>query len=239
MDGMKEDSQLSPWQAWSYEVQQKLKAHQESIEKLECTLADVCAQLKKLEAKPSYTIENIQYHFDQLKVEKLEGTLNIGMTAPDLGAGAAAEEEGQPQPANIEQLSVLNGTGEIYPSASSSIAPPTAPYSDIIRKLNAFLDSDAHHYLLHQEQELELPLDPHHRRIIIEDVRNQMPTRIHYYLQQLQKENQEQTGLYPDLLSDKVYAKSKRDAENAMNAYMRQLKASSLSNGGYQPNDQL
>ncbi|MFD0586768.1 spore germination protein GerPC [Paenibacillus sp. GCM10027627] len=233
---MKDESGLSPWQTWSYEVQQKLKAQQQQIEQLECTIADICGQLKKLEARPTHNIEKIEYHFDQLKVEKLDGTLNIGMSAPDSGAKAGQGDGvgGISVPDNIEQLSIGGGNGmtNTYPSAAQTIQPPAAPYQDIYRKLNYFLDTEAHQQLIQHGQELNLPLDPHHRKIIIEDVRKQLPPRIHYYLQQHVKDNTEHSDLFPDLLADKVYAKARRDAETAILAYVRKLKAGSPSNGG-------
>ena len=38
--------------------------------------------MKTAESRPLYHIDSLAYHFDQLKVEKLDGTLNIGMTPP-------------------------------------------------------------------------------------------------------------------------------------------------------------
>lgn len=222
---MKDENQLSPWQAWSYEVQLKLKAHEELIDKLECTVKELCEQVKKLEAKPTYTIESLQYNFDQLKVETLEGTLNIGMSAPELG-GNEEEENGED---SVGQLSV--GQGNVFPAASPGITPPGAPYQDILGRLNRFLDSDAQQYLHQCEQEMGMPLDPFHRRIIIEDIRKQMPTRIQYYLTLQQKEVGTNMP-YPDLITDRVFTKTKRDAEAAMNAYMSRLKSDNISNNG-------
>ncbi|GKU79683.1 spore germination protein GerPC [Paenibacillus sp. L3-i20] len=225
---MKEQNQLSPWQVWSNAVEQRLKNNKLQIEQLECTVADLCAQLKKLEAKPTYNIESIEYHFDQLKVEKLDGTLNIGMTAPGMGGNGGNGVE--PFSSNIEQLSVNNQNQ--YPSASPAITPPEGPYNDIFRKLNHFLDNDAPHLLMQHEDALTLPLDPYHRKIIIEDVRKQMPTRIHYYLQRMKKEDKEALDAYPNLLIDDVYGKTKQDAETAISAYMRQLKEGNALPGG-------
>lgn len=226
---MKDNGQLSPWQAWSYEVMQKLKAHQELIEQLECTVNDLSAQLKKLEAKPTYNIESIQYHFDQLKVEKLEGKLNIGMSVPGLNPGG---ENGDNGDSSIEQLSVPQGDANAYPAAIPAMEPPDAAYRNVYSRLISFLNTEAHQALLQYEQELELPLDPYHRRIIIEDVRRQMPPRIHYYLQMHKKDNDEHASLYPDLMADEVYAKTRRDAEAAIGTYMRSLKAGNPGGGG-------
>lgn len=66
------------------------------VQQLQCQVNDqqalidrLCQQIEALnermnaaENKPYYHVDTIQYHFDQLKVEKLSGTLNIGMSAP-------------------------------------------------------------------------------------------------------------------------------------------------------------
>lgn len=245
---MKDEKQLSPWQAWSYEVMQKLKSQQERIEMLECTVDDLCNQLKRLEAKPAYTVENIQYHFDQLKVEKLEGTLNIGMSLPDgdafgaeAGNGGAngnggtngnGGNNGNGGSGQIDQFTVGQGSGNVFPAASPAITPPPDSYNNIYRRISQFLDTEAHQTLLKYEKELDLPLDPYHRRIIIEDVRKQMPTRIQFYWQMQTKDGADTAKLYPDLIADRVFDKTKRDAETAIDAYMRSLKNGNSMNGG-------
>lgn len=56
------------------------------IRTLERRLSVLEARLQELESQPRTTIERIEYKFDQLKVETLEGTLNIGL-APPWGRG--------------------------------------------------------------------------------------------------------------------------------------------------------
>lgn len=230
---MKEENQLSPWQAWSYEIMKQLKMQLERIERLECTVDDLCKQLKQIESKPSYNIENIQYHFDQLKVEKLEGTLNIGMSLPD-GDTFGSEEAngGTGNSGNIDQFSVGQSSGNVFPSASPAITSPPEQYNDIYRRLTQYLDTEAHQSLLNYEKELAMPLDPYHRKIILEDIRKQMPTRIQFYWQMQTKDGTDTASLYPDLIADRVFDKTKRDAESAINAYMRGLKAGNPMNGG-------
>ncbi|MEK3881585.1 spore germination protein GerPC [Paenibacillus sp. PL2-23] len=225
---MKDDSQLSPWEVWSYQVQQKLQAQDNRIAALEETVVELTARLKKLEEKPKYTIENIQYHFDQLKVEKLEGTLNIGMSAPELDA-VEKNEQGEAMD-SVGQLSL--GQGNVYPAANAVQSQPGAPFQDVLARLNSFLDSEAHGLILNHEQELELPLDPYHRRIIVEDIRKQMPSRIQYYMQASQASAQDSAALYPDLIANRIYDKTRRDAEAAISAYMKRLKQGNADIGG-------
>lgn len=210
---MQQQTPISPWQAWSLEIQQKVTAQQEQIENLENQVAALCDKLKQFEVRPTYHIDKIEYKFDQLKVEKLDGTLNIGMTAP--GGG------GNPFPDNIEQLSVPSQ--QSYPSAGPTTTPTSGPYNDIQSKMNQYLDNRAEQKLLTYEKELGIPLDPYHRRIVIEDIRKQVPSRIQYYMQRSDDPNGQQASYEGEDLIDFVLNKTTRDTDAALLAYMRQL----------------
>ena len=59
-------------QAYIYQQDKVLRDLQKKIQTIEETVSD----LKK---RPSVKVERMEYKFDQLKVETLEGTLNIGL----------------------------------------------------------------------------------------------------------------------------------------------------------------
>ncbi|GGG56569.1 spore germination protein GerPC [Paenibacillus radicis (ex Gao et al. 2016)] len=212
----------SPWHAWLHEVQARLSRQEEQIRSLEMKLSAVCDQLQQLETKPTYNIENLQYHFDQLKVEKLEGTLNIGMTPPG----------SESPPGDIEQLSAKKQN--VFPSAAAGISPPSAggPYSDVQAQMNQYLDTMAPQKLMQMESDIGLTLDPYHRRLIINDIRKQLPTRIHYYMQTAAKD-QAGTPLDADgeaAFKADIFAKTSRDADAALQQYLCQLQGSDNSN---------
>lgn len=220
---MQEPRPMSPWQSWAYDVQRKLHEQQASIEKLEERISALCDQIKQLEARPAYNIESIEYHFDQLKVESLEGTLNIGMTAPGT--------DGETFPGTIEQLSTA--TPEVFPSSSPAIVPQTGPTADITEEMNRYLDSEAPAKLKNYENEFCLPLDPYHRRIIIEDIRKQMPSRVEYYINQQSKgQNGKTNGTDDGALKEAVLSKTIRDTDAALLAYMNQLRTGTPASGG-------
>ncbi|WP_138753377.1 spore germination protein GerPC [Paenibacillus sinopodophylli] len=220
---MQQPNPLSPWQMWSLEVQNKLGEQQEQLDTLHAQVQALCDQIKQLERRPTYNIESIEYHFDQLKVEKLDGTLNIGMTAPGTGDDSF--------PGSIDQLSVKKP--EVFPSAGPSIPSPSAMYNDIFDEMTRYLNVEAPQALLAYEQELCIPLDPYHRKIIIEDIRKQVPSRIHFYMQKRENSNKsEQTAEDDTAASADVLAKTKRDADAALLSYMRQLQTGMASSGG-------
>jgi spore germination protein PC len=218
---------LSPWQAWAHDVMHKLTVQQTIIEKLEQQVAELCEQVKQLEAKPAYNIESIEYHFDQLKVEKLDGTLNIGMTAPGSG--------GDHFPGSIEQISVPTPAPapEVFPSAAPAVTPPSPLYNEIFNNMNRYLDTDATERLIAMETDLCIPLDPFHRRIILNDIKKQMPTRINYYMQQSNNSgNDNETPDTNENTGEVVLVKAIRDADAAMLAYMQQLQKGIPPSGG-------
>ncbi|OMF34224.1 hypothetical protein BK133_12955 [Paenibacillus sp. FSL H8-0548] len=220
---MQQQNPLSPWQTWSLEVQHKLKEQQEQLEALEAKVAALCEQMKQLEARPTYNIESIEYHFDQLKVEKLDGTLNIGMTTPGSGDDSF--------PGNIDQLSVPKQ--ETFPSAGPSIPPPNPIYQEVYTEMNGYLDTKAPDQLLSYENELCIPLDPYHRKIIIEDIRKQVPSRIQYYMQQTANERGKQSAPNDSAaIVSNILAKTTRDADSALLAYMQRLQTGKPRSGG-------
>lgn len=87
---MQSDAQRtpSPWQAvmglnqYVQQLQCQINDQQALINRLSQQLDMLNERIMAVENKPYYHVDTIQYHFDQLKVEKLSGTLNIGMSAP-------------------------------------------------------------------------------------------------------------------------------------------------------------
>ncbi|MHA6483763.1 spore germination protein GerPC [Paenibacillus sp. strain BS8-2] len=224
---MKDPNEVNPWQDWSAEVGRRLHQQQLQIERLETQLTQLLSKFKTLEAKPTYTIENINYKFDQLKVERLEGTLNIGMTMP----GGESSSSPVPATGDVEQLTVVDDQN-YYPDLTSSPVQPEGPFRDLEKRIDGYVASEGERRLLSHEMELGVQLDVHHRRSVLEDVRKQLPARIHHYIQQLTREEQQEGRSNPGEITERIFEKTKRDAESAIAAYMRQLKAAYPSSEG-------
>ena len=72
---------------WNHLFQQLydyVKWQHQEITNLKASMAELSKEIQKLKDKPSVTVERLEYKFDQLKVETLEGTLNIGLNPSDL-----------------------------------------------------------------------------------------------------------------------------------------------------------
>ncbi len=62
-----------------HQLQQALQAQQATILNLEDQVRQLQEELNELKSRPSSSIGKVEYKFDQLKVENLNGTLNIGL----------------------------------------------------------------------------------------------------------------------------------------------------------------
>lgn len=144
-------------QAYIYQQDKVLRDLQKKIQTIEETVSD----LKK---RPSVKVERMEYKFDQLKVETLEGTLNIGLNPSDLQA--------------IEDFSVPGNNGTIHPKERMSM------FTEIESSINEYLGSNLQSIMGDTSEPLEFPVDDTYRDFILEDIKKQLSTRIEHYLNQ-------------------------------------------------------
>jgi spore germination protein PC len=152
-------SQLLQW------VQTTLQIQENRIAALEMTIQKLQEQLKQFKDKPNIQIEKIEYKFDQLKVETLDGTLNIGLNPSDL--------------ANIEDFAVQN----------QSLKTPIHPKEQMQRSMK--IEESIYQYLetglptLFKEiqNQLNVKLDDSYLDFIKQDIMKQLPSRIDYHVQ--------------------------------------------------------
>jgi spore germination protein PC len=152
-------SQLLQW------VQTTLQIQENRIAALEQTIHKLQEQLKQLKDKPNIQVEKIEYKFDQLKVETLDGTLNIGLNPSDL--------------ANIEDFAVQN----------QSLKTPIHPKEQMQRSMK--IEESIYHYLETElpalfkeiQNQLNVQLDDSYLDFIKQDIMKQLPSRIDYHVQ--------------------------------------------------------
>lgn len=156
-------------------------------------------ELKTKSSQPATVIRN-EYRFDLLKVEKLEGTLNIGLN-PNPGETDSS----------IEEFAV--GQNLNTPSVDEQQDPQM--YQHIQEQVKDYLNNDAYRALEAFEHQYQYPLDDPYRKFIVEDVRKQINQRIRYYLQKHpeQAENRQ----------DSIIEDVKRDIEKTFEAFIRNL----------------
>ncbi|KQX60785.1 MULTISPECIES: spore germination protein GerPC [unclassified Paenibacillus] len=68
------------WQQWAQQVSAYIEMQKQRIDTLEQTVSKLQTDLNALKNQKGVHIDKIEYKFDQLKVEKLDGTLTIGIS---------------------------------------------------------------------------------------------------------------------------------------------------------------
>ncbi|MDT8860287.1 spore germination protein GerPC [Alkalihalobacillus sp. MEB130] len=151
--------------AYFQQVNGYMQMLHDRISTLEKSLLDLQKELA--DHKQNQQPTSIEYKFDQLKVETLEGTLNIGLS---------------PQSANeaIDDFQVQNHQLNVPRSKEY----PTA-FENIRTEIYHYLDHECVPVIEELEHRYQFPLQPEYRHFIINDVKNQMDQRICHYLNQM------------------------------------------------------
>ncbi|MBD1380618.1 spore germination protein GerPC [Metabacillus arenae] len=185
-------------QLYSYVQSQDRKIKQLEKQVLELQLA-----VSKLKDRSPTNIERIEYKFDQLKIETLEGTLNIGLNPMDTD-----------QVENFEVMQKGMKVGHVQKELEKQA------FSLTKEQLDSFLSNDCLHYLESLEDQYQDKLDDQHKFMIIDDIRRQMDSRIQYYLaknNQIDDENSLQDAV------DQTVQKVKTDVENSIIHFLQHM----------------
>ncbi len=186
------------------QLQSILQQQQQKINELEVVVQQLSEELDNMRKNPPASIGTVEYKFDQLKVENLNGTLNIGLNPFTPGSP-------------MEDFVVEEEKLKVSPAA------PVTPdfYQDIIQEMNRYLNEEAYGRIVQIETEQRTPLDEMYRQMMIDDIRTQMEHRIPYYMSQVQP--------YPEVTSNPEYMKEiiiqtmKQDIDKAFLAFIQHL----------------
>jgi spore germination protein PC len=148
---------LQNMQAYFHQQDRKIRDLQKKIYSME-------QQIKELQSRPPVHVEKLEYKFDQLKVETLEGTLNIGLNPTDLQG--------------IEDFSVPNKNGSSLPRERMAF------FTEIESSIHEYLETNLESIMTDAGQQLNLQVDESYREFILQDIKKQLPSRIEYYLSQ-------------------------------------------------------
>ncbi|MGQ5396209.1 spore germination protein GerPC [Paenibacillus sp. M.A.Huq-84] len=175
-------------------LNQQIQQMNNKIQEMDATIGE----LKKSSTQPP-VIRN-EYRFDLLKVEKLEGTLNIGLNPTPNASDSSIEEFSIGQSLNTPKV-----TEQHNPQM----------FHGIQEQVQDYLSSGAYSALEAFEHQYEYPLDEPYRKFIVEDVKKQIDQRIRYYLQK----HPEPT----DNTQESIIEEVKRDIEKTFEAFIRNL----------------
>jgi len=184
----------NPW----IDLTQRLYSAETQLKQLTDQLALVQKQLDEVKSKPPMHIE---YHFDQLKVNRLEGTLNVGIA-----------------PQGIKDIEALETPGFAgWKAAEEDEA--LQPLRQVQQEMAAYMDTESYSVLTKMESQFNVSLSEEHRAQVIADVKKQLGERVHYYVR---SETYPAQGTEEEkrIWRDKIKNKTIRDVQGAFAAYL-------------------
>lgn len=182
-----------------------LRSQQQQIRRMRAELNELQNQVKEFREKPTTNIERIEYKFDQLKIETLEGTLNIGLTPNGMPDSEPFEQFSVGQTSNSTHLPILQQYPDLYPRLQ--------------KELQHFLSHDCQHLIDESAKKYNINLDGPHKNFIIQDIERQLEERIHNYLKQsahLRNANEE-------TIEEHILGEVKKDISNAIDIFIKHL----------------
>lgn len=178
-----------------------IQSQERRILELEKTIRELSKELQNIKSRPPVHVGTIEYKFDQLKVETLDGTLNIGLNPSDL--------EG------IDEFSVQN-KGIIPKLSPKQIMQRSMELEESIRH---YLENDLEALIKDYEEQLGMEIEDSYVEFIRDDIKKQLPQRIDYYLKQVP--NKEGSPEVNQKVIEQIEEQMKRDIANAVLTFMR------------------
>lgn len=192
--------------SYTVQMQRYLETQDYRIKMLENELALMKTKLAELQNKPAVNVERIEYKFDQLKVETLEGTLNIGLNPSDLS--------------NIEELAI------------NSANPPLQPYvfpnrQQFVEDLSASIAAEMDELIQDTAEQHRENLDPSFHQLIKSDIEKQLSQRVSLYLDQTSQP--ERSPHLLEQVKEKISERIKSDITQSIRNF---IQSSSNTTGG-------
>lgn len=180
----------------------ELKAQSEKLGQMEQTLQQLRKDVDGLMNKSHTHIERIDYHFDLLKIEKLEGTLNIGMNSSD----------GK----NLEDIMVNGQTVEQIQENPEQLAMIHSIQQPVI----SYLQDEIPELIRIMAKERNIHMDYPYTQMIIEDVRPQIDNRINIYLEKIQSNESKDGNRDTEYIRTTIIELMKRDIKTAVRQHI-------------------
>ncbi|MGP4073457.1 spore germination protein GerPC [Piscibacillus sp. B03] len=147
------------WQQLAY-LEQKLNQQHLMLEQLNEKVDELIDQQRN-----SHKVaDKVEYNFEQLKIETLEGTLNIGLTP----------QEDLP----FKQLDLPKESSE------ETLTPME---QQVYNQLMPFIRKELPHAIKHFTEENDIELDQKQQLLILQDIKDQLPNRIKEHTSSMQK----------------------------------------------------
>ncbi|MGM9927232.1 MAG: spore germination protein GerPC [Bacillus sp. (in: firmicutes)] len=190
---------------YTYATQMKsyLDAQSKRITLLETELTQLKEAMKQVPAEPSVTIEKIEYKFDQLKIERLDGTLNIGLNPANLH--------------ELEEITANGANGYPIPFPKQFREQLTEEISEAI---TAHVETELSSLIADVEGEMNIHSQGEYENFIKDDLFKQMHDRIQHYLNQFPfNEKNERNSEYKERIIEQI----KTDIHQAVRAFYQNI----------------
>jgi spore germination protein PC len=184
-------------------LQMYIQAQENRIASLEMAINKMKEEMKQLNEKQSIHVDKIEYKFDQLKVETLEGTLTIGLNPNDLSG--------------IEDFAVQN----------QSLNTPFSPKAQMQRSMKIeetiyrYLETDLPQIIEETQQKLMIQPGESYLAFIKEDIIKQLPNRIDYHLKASLAQNRSPQNT--SATDETIIEMLKQEIQNGVFAFLNNL----------------
>ncbi len=183
-------------------LQSYIQSQEQRIASLEKMVGSMRNELKQLREKQAIHVDRIEYKFDQLKVETLEGTLTIGLNPNDM--------------AGIEDFAVQNQT----------LKTPLSPNAQMKRTIKIeeaiyqYLETELPQILEETQARLAIPTNESYLSFIKDDIIKQLPNRIDFHLKSFQQQNH---SLDPNSVDKQIIELIKQEIRNGVSIFLSHL----------------
>ncbi len=181
-----------------------VESQSKKIDKLEKDMKHLQAEITAIKKEKTIHIDKIEYKFDQLKVETLAGTLNIGITPNGTGS--------------IEEYAV-NGTLKedvTFPQEEKH----KALFHTIKGEIDTYLQHGVKEKIHESEEKYQVPLDNTYQQLIIQDVKKQLNQQIQLYINKLDQKVDDHNM---DSIKSTIIQYLTNDIHNAIDSFIQQL----------------
>ncbi len=181
-----------------------IELQEKKVRMLEQKTAEMQQEIALLKERPPVHVGTIEYKFDQLKVETLEGTLNIGMNPGEL--------EG------MTDFTVENKHYQPGPPPKANGKIVTGREAEIEKEIHEFIESNLPAIFAEAREKHQVKADDSLLPFIKEDVVRQLPQRISSHLA-----GRSEGEDLNDTAAREIARKIKLEINNGVSLFLQQL----------------
>ncbi|WP_203556420.1 spore germination protein GerPC [Bacillus sp. B15-48] len=178
------------------------------VRALEKVVENLQREVSQLKTRPPLHVDTIQYSFDQLKVETLEGTLHIGVN-----------------PSDLEDATEF-AVGKQAIQTPFSPKPLFQRTVEIENELRHYLETDLPELYEATLAKLNFTVDESYYDFIKNDIIKQLPNRISTHLNSLPPKSRENEQSAKQMITDKL----KSEIDQGVFLFLNQLKEQTKGN---------